>query len=211
MTNGNHTFVSAISTADIVGLLLRQYADLSENYNNLQRDTSLNIIERIKAFKSDVVVEESPPLIAADANAVLDEIRQSIEMMEGKRETIMSPINAVQRVVGQLFRYGGIKIDRRLSFGDAATAIDSEALSAGEKQMLSFICYNAFYSDGVLFVDEPELSLHVDWQRSLFEVLRKQQANNQFIVATHSPFIYAKYPDKELMIGDDRGASEVTP
>jgi predicted ATPase len=27
----------------------------------------------------------------------------------------------------------------------------------------------------------------------------KQQSSNQFIVATHSPFIYSKYEDKEIM------------
>jgi predicted ATPase len=102
----------------------------------------------------------------------------------------------------------GIKIGTRLSFGDAAGAIDSDSLSAGEKQMLSFICYNAFYRNSVIFIDEPELSLHVDWQRQLFSILQRQQTSNQFIVATHSPFIYSKYPEKEFILIDDRGDAE---
>jgi predicted ATP-dependent endonuclease of OLD family len=76
-------------------------------------------------------------------------------------------------------------------------------LSAGEKQMLSFICYNAFKRNSIAFIDEPELSLHVDWQRQLFPTLLNQNSDNQFIVATHSPFIYAKYPDKEICIDAD--------
>ncbi|WP_216072881.1 hypothetical protein, partial [Acinetobacter baumannii] len=40
LTNGTHVFVSAISTVDIVGLLLRQYADLSESSNQIQQLTS---------------------------------------------------------------------------------------------------------------------------------------------------------------------------
>ena len=71
--------------------------------------------------------------------------------------------------------------------------------------MLSFLAYNAFYQDTIFIIDEPELSLHVDWQRILFPTLLKQNSSNQFIVATHSPFIYAKYPDKELTWVDDRG------
>ena len=59
----------------------------------------------------------------------------------------------------------------------------------------------------VIFIDEPELSLHVDWQRLLFPKLLSQSTNNQFIVATHSPFIYSKYPDKELLLDADRGDS----
>jgi predicted ATP-dependent endonuclease of OLD family len=92
-----------------------------------------------------------------------------------------------------------------MSFGDAATAVNSESLSAGEKHMLSFVCYNAFYRDSIIFIDEPELSLHADWQRQLFSILGRQQSSNQFIVATHSPFIYSKYPDKELELVSDRG------
>ncbi|EDZ47000.1 conserved hypothetical protein [Rhodobacterales bacterium Y4I] len=71
--------------------------------------------------------------------------------------------------------------------------------------MLSFICYNAFYKNSVIFIDEPELSLHVDWQRQLFHILNGQESGNQFVFATHSPFIYGKYPDKEIAIGFDRG------
>jgi hypothetical protein len=161
LTNGQHVFVSAISTVDIVSLLLRQYADLSDTASQLQQTTSQEIIENIKAFKSD---RDDVKQIDA-ANTVLDTIRSKIEDMEATRGSIMTPIVAVQGLVGQLFKHTGIKIGTRLSFGDAASAIDSDSLSAGEKQMLSFICYNAFYKDSVVFIDEPELSLHVDWQR----------------------------------------------
>jgi predicted ATP-dependent endonuclease of OLD family len=71
--------------------------------------------------------------------------------------------------------------------------------------MLSFICYNAFNDDCIVLIEEPELSLHVDWQRQLFPTLMSQKTSNQFIVATHSPFIYSKYPDKEIIIDPDRG------
>ncbi|MCH8295763.1 ATP-binding protein, partial [Candidatus Poribacteria bacterium] len=81
----------------------------------------------------------------------------------------------------------------------------SGQLSSGEQQMLSFLCHNAFQKNSIIFIDEPELSLHVDWQRLLFPTLLKQGTGNQFIVATHSPFIYSKYPDKELILDPDRG------
>ena len=74
--------------------------------------------------------------------------------------------------------------------------------------MLSFLCYNAFSEDTAIFIDEPELSLHVDWQGLLLPTLLKQSTGNQFFVATHSPFIYTLYPDKEFMLGVDRGFQE---
>lgn len=204
LSNASHVFVASLSTVDIVTLLVRQYTDLSEKYNQLQQHTSQEIIRKIKVSKSDI--PDTNQLDAA--TRALDEIRQQIENMERSRETIMNPLEAVRKLAMKLFKHAGIKLGKTLSFGDAASAVNSDALSAGEKQMLSFIAYNAFYQDAIFIIDEPELSLHVDWQRQLFPTLLAQQATNQFVIATHSPFIYSKYPDKEIQIDSDRGDVE---
>ena len=81
-------------------------------------------------------------------------------------------------------------------------------LSAGEKQLLTFVSYNIFHNDTIFFIDEPELSLHVDWQSKLFSLLKEQNPTNQFIISTHSPFIYSLFPDKELVMDFDKGCSE---
>lgn len=198
LTNNNHIFVSAISTQDIVSLLITRYADFSETISNYQAEVSRGVIEKIKNYQKGEGVKQ-------DADTVLSETRSDIEKIETFRDETMKPLEAVREIVKKIFQHSGISFDKRLSFGDAAAAISSEMLSAGEKQMLSFICYNAFYKDAVIFIDEPELSLHVDWQRKLYQILSDQGSRNQFIFATHSPFIYGKYPDKEVSIGADRG------
>jgi predicted ATPase len=198
LTNEDHIFVSAISTQDIVQLLLKRYASYSEEINLFQAEISRSVIEKIKAYEEIDGEKE-------DANALLSTTRLEIEKIETFRDETMKPLNAVRSLVERLFQHSGISFGTRLSFGDAAAAVSSNLLSAGEKQMLSFICYNAFYRDAVFFIDEPELSLHVDWQRQLFKILQGQESGNQFIFATHSPFIYGKYPDKEIMMGSDRG------
>jgi predicted ATPase len=205
LSSGNHAFVAALSTVDVVNLLVRQYTDLSEEYNKLQQFTSQEVITKIKAYKREAVDGDQ----LDSANQLLDDIRTQIEGMEDSREEIMRPLEAVRTLAMSLFRHSGIKLGRNLNFGEAAGAVNSDALSAGEKQMLSFIAYNAFYRDAVFVIDEPELSLHVDWQRQLFSILMKQQTTNQFVIATHSPFIYSKYPDKELLIDLSRGDEEV--
>lgn len=198
LSNKEHIFVSAISTQDINGLLLRRYASFSEEINAFQQDISRSVIEKIKHYqKSQGSV--------MNADAVLSETREEIEKIEEFRSKTMLPLDAVRALVEKLFQHSGISFGKRLSFGDAAAAVTSDKLSAGEKQMLSFICYNAFYTNSVIFIDEPELSLHVDWQRQLYPILQSQGSSNQFIFATHSPFIYGKYPDKEVVVGSDRG------
>jgi predicted ATPase len=181
-------------------------SDLSETYNKIQQATSQEIIETIRQYKTSQAGVNK----LEDANNVLDQVMSDIADMEVRRGEVMAPLEAVRELVRSLFRHSGIKMDDRLSFGDAASAVNSDALSAGEKQMLSFICYNAFFENSIIFIDEPELSLHVDWQRQLFSILQRQQSSNQFVIATHSPFIYSKYPDKEVIIDSDRGDSEKT-
>ena len=203
LSQNAHTFVSSISTSDVASLLLRKYSELSDTYTDIQQTTSQEIITTIKEFKSDM--QDVRQIDAA--NKIIDQIRAKVESMEARREEIMTPIEGVRKMVALLFQHSGIKIGNRLNFGDAANAVNSDTLSAGEKQMLSFICYNAFNKNSIIFIDEPELSLHVDWQRQLFSILGQQGSSNQFIIATHSPFIYSKYPEKEIAIGIDKGDS----
>jgi predicted ATPase len=205
LTVEKHTFVSSISTVDIVSLLMRNYTEMSERSNNLQRETSQHVIDQIKSYKRDSNID--PPDSPGRADVVLDNIKSMIESMDSERAQILAPLDAVRTLAENLFQHSGIKLGSRLSFGDAATAVSSDMLSAGEKQMLSFICYNAFNEDSVIFIDEPELSLHLDWQRQLFPTLQDQGKSNQFIVATHSPFIYSKYPEKEIIMSSDRGVT----
>ncbi|MCZ7481025.1 AAA family ATPase [Rhizobium rhizogenes] len=208
MSNDRHAFVTSISTIDIESMLLKNYAELSEESNRLQQTVSNDIIDVIRSYKVHPPgVAEGEAEAIENANQVIDSIHKQIEEMESKRNNIMAPMEAIQRLIAQFFKHSGIRFGTRLSFGDAASAINSDSLSAGEKQMLSFLCYNAFNRNTVAFIDEPELSLHADWQRLIFPTLLKQKSGNQFIIATHSPFIYSKYPDKEISIdgSHDRG------
>jgi predicted ATP-dependent endonuclease of OLD family len=197
----DHKFVSSLSTQDIVQLLLRQYTNLNDKASNFQNSKSQEIIDHIKKYESGADDLMGP----VSERALLIDIRKRIEEIEDKRTEIMGPMDAVQKIVTKIFTNTGIKIGARLNFGDAANAINSDQMSAGEKQLLSFICYNAFLNNAVFVIDEPELSLHVDWQRLFFKILTEQNPTNQFLVATHSPFIYNKYPDKEVAVDDDRG------
>ena len=110
-------------------------------------------------------------------------------------------------MVTRILKHRGIKVTEAITFGEAAESITSDKLSAGEKQMLSFLCYNAFNADSCIFIDEPEISLHVDWQRTLFPTL----LNNPHQISSSwpriPPFIYSKYADKELMLNPDRGGN----
>ena len=41
----------------------------------------------------------------------------------------------------------------------------------------------------VLFMDEPEISLHIDWQKKLVSIIHDLNPNAQIILTTHSPAV----------------------
>lgn len=52
----------------------------------------------------------------------------------------------------------------------------------------------------VVLIDEPEISLHIDWQRKLLPEIVKQLSEKQLIICTHSPIIASKYQDRMIKI-----------
>lgn len=79
-----------------------------------------------------------------------------------------------------------------------------EGLSSGEKQLL-ILFIEALVQDNsecVYITDEPELSLHVEWQEKLLETIRDLNQNCQIIVATHSPDIVGPYKDKLISMAE---------
>jgi energy-coupling factor transporter ATP-binding protein EcfA2 len=68
-------------------------------------------------------------------------------------------------------------------------------LSSGEKQLLIILGEAVLQGNTpwLYIADEPELSLHVDWQEKLIRSLRGLNPNAQIIFATHSPDIVSTY------------------
>jgi predicted ATP-dependent endonuclease of OLD family len=73
------------------------------------------------------------------------------------------------------------------------TALPLNKLSSGETQILLMFYYILFHSgqDGIVIIDEPEISLHVSWQQMLGDYFNDicRVRKVQIIVATHSPQI----------------------
>jgi predicted ATPase len=205
MSAFDHHFVASISTDDIVELLTGRYAEISEHTNTLHEDLSNFISAKISQYTDRQRRTEAAQL--KSATSILNDIAARVERDDQRREELLKPFSVLSELVSSVFQHRGIQVSEAITLGEARGAVASDKLSAGEKQMLSFLCYNALIPRSMIFIDEPELSLHVDWQRRLFPTLLAQETGNQFIVATHSPFIYSKYPEKELALDADRGGN----
>ena len=99
-----------------------------------------------------------------------------------------------QDIVNDLFRETGKTIKRdqnEIYFDSYGETISPYKLSSGEKQML-IILLTVLVQSGkpfVLFMDEPEVSLHVEWQQRLLDLLIDLNPNIQIILTTHSPAV----------------------
>ena len=71
------------------------------------------------------------------------------------------------------------------------TIIDIFKLSSGEKQLLIIFLTVILQGDKafILLMDEPESSLHVEWQAMLLDSLKGLNDNVQIIIATHNPLL----------------------
>lgn len=123
-----------------------------------------------------------------------------IELLNGTEEqraqasSLSAPKRKFQDMIDELFSYTRKKIDRKsndIIFYQDEEKLSPYKLSSGEKQML-VILLTVLVRDGdhcVLFMDEPEASLHIEWQQKLIGMIRELNPNLQLILTTHSPAV----------------------
>lgn len=94
--------------------------------------------------------------------------------------------------------------------------IHMDVISSGEKQMIySFLSiYSTIDSNSLVVIDEPEISLHPNWQMkylNLLETLFSKYVNSHFIIATHSHFMVSDLKkDNSSIIVMNRNAEKLS-
>lgn len=80
-----------------------------------------------------------------------------------------------------------------------------DALSSGQKEMITtlfLIWHHTHERPGLVLIDEPELHLNAEWQAKFIRLLFKLAPRNQYILATHSEFVFRSVQeDRRLLIG----------
>jgi ABC-type glutathione transport system ATPase component len=99
-----------------------------------------------------------------------------------------------QDIVDELFSDTGksiVRSENEIRFTQIGEQLMPYQLSSGEKQML-IILLTVLVEDEqayVLFMDEPEVSLHIEWQKQLIDLCLELNPNVQIILTTHSPAV----------------------
>ena len=107
---------------------------------------------------------------------------------------LSKPKKQFQDLVDELFAATGKTIVREsneIAFNQYGEVLQPYMLSSGEKQIL-VIMLTALVQENrpsVMLMDEPEISLHIEWQQRLITLVRTLNPNTQIILCTHSPAI----------------------
>lgn len=234
LSEEEHNFITSVSSSHINKFLISKYAEimsLQQPYQAKRKDLTDQFIKTY-IFSTDN--NNKVTLIPKDEELV-DTLKAKINEVEEQINSIQKPLKRFHDSIRFFLKDYKFHFSKNVQFSKISDKINEEILdirdpkflnfkidnteielfdisllSAGEKQILTLISYNSFIDNTIFFIDEPEISLHADWQRILFRILMKQNPTNQFIISTQSPFIYSKYPKNEICIDptSDRGNSE---
>ncbi|MBO4612114.1 MAG: ATP-binding protein [Bacteroidaceae bacterium] len=113
---------------------------------------------------------------------------------QAQASEIMKEKGHFQDTIDLLFRDTGKTIVRdsnEIQFRQYGEVLEPYQLSSGEKQMLIILLTVLVqnHEPYVLFMDEPEISLHFEWQKQLISLVRDLNPNAQIILTTHSPAV----------------------
>lgn len=127
-------------------------------------------------------------------NRIIEALQSGNGEAAAKAQTYSAPKRLFQDIIDELFAETGKKIVRsenEIRFSQVGETLFPYQLSSGEKQILA-ILLTVLVQDGlpyVLFMDEPEVSIHVDWQKKLIALILSLNPNVQIILSTHSPAV----------------------
>ena len=124
----------------------------------------------------------------------LIELLSGDEAQRSLAPSLSLPKRKFQDMIDELFSYTHKTIDRKsndIVFYQNGERLLPYKLSSGEKQMLVILLTVLVRDDDhcVLFMDEPEASLHIEWQQKLIGMIRNLNPNVQLILTTHSPAV----------------------
>ena len=130
-------------------------------------------------------------------------------------QDLIAKLDLFTRIINNRLTFKQIQITRDEGFQvvdneNPQKVLQLSQLSSGEKQEI-VLFYELIFDtkkDLLLLIDEPEISLHITWQKKFLDDLVEvsKQTALQVIVATHSPQIVSNHLDIQIDLGELYGS-----
>jgi len=177
----------------------------NKNHSKTEHETHQAYL-RMKKFVSrknsdDLISSEETFKKRYNEDIVLQRVVQDINSTELQIEEASAPRNRLEDLVKNLFSR-----NKETTFSDRSIDIKTtsginigiSSLSSGEKHVLRLLVETLLAGESSIIIDEPELSLHIDWQKGLIKMMQTVSPKAQLILATHSPEVMAEISDKYI-------------
>ena len=200
-----HLVEEPVDATSVVGLL-QDLGVAKTKATRSVREHQSRLKQALQQWNKNKSVNISGAITLTDASRISRTIEKWNDL-QTKRAEIFSPRELFLATINDLFSGKEVRFDARnipqvhLASGQE---IGISALSSGEKQLFILLGESLLQENrSVVFIsDEPELSLHVKWQNSLFRHVRKLNTSCQVISATHSPDIVGPFEDRIIQVED---------
>lgn len=204
------------------------FSDVEINYNAtaVKSVTSMNLDEETISRKSSgnlatiinqLLVDIDSQDAASIAKAVRNNSKLSYESLNVEEK--MTRFKNAFSIMFKDLEYSHVENEngrKVVYFKKDGVAVPIDGLSSGEKQIVYRGCFllkdiNALKSP-IVFIDEPEISLHPEWQEKIMDYYKAMFTNtsgvqtSQIFVVTHSPFIIhskRRFNDKVIVLSRD--------
>ena len=166
-------------------------------------DKIIQVVDKLNSKDGRFTAEEMLSLSLMTRTLAILTLSSTYQADKAK---ILEPITMYLDIVAQYLK--DKRIDLNVSTGELTPYVrlsgkkerelEVNVLSSGEKQLLILLTETLLQqSQPYIFIaDEPELSLHIEWQRNLVNSIRNLNPNAQIIFATHAPEIAANHSKK---------------
>ena len=135
---------------------------------------------------------------------------EDVERKLGALEDLANRLRLLLNSVNGKFRNKRVRLDREekslVAEDQSGHQLPLDSLSSGEQHEL-VLHYDLLFKvkqNTIVLIDEPELSLHVGWQKKFLSDLTAivELSGIDAVVATHSPFIVGDRNDLMVGLGD---------
>lgn len=166
--------------------LRRIFANVDESL--LSQPDQKKIYSVIEKIKTGDDIEENERYVAHYISSLID-IGEKIASRE-------KPVHEFARICksylfGKRFRFDNSGYSLPIEYGDG-DSVEMEDLSSGEKQIVSLFAHMTLDESprNYVIIDEPELSLSVDWQQKFLQDISELDTCAFVGAVTHSPFVF---------------------
>jgi len=177
--NIDETYSKTIKNIETLNIILDRSEKVSDNNKRI-------IIEKVE--NEEIFNEENKQLFLFLTKLI------KIYNKQKKKDELIKKFKDIcnEYLVNKNFFYNESAVDLYLKNEKADFNLDLNTLSSGEKQLVSIFAriYLACEKDFIIFIDEPEISMSMEWQKMILSDILDSGKCKLLFTTTHSPFIF---------------------